>query len=382
MFQQRRAPTHGAADSLCPRRVLICLPGERPHLVTQAIYGLATAPNSWLPDEVIVITNQRGAHELQARLIRQPRFRELCRRVGVHGADNLALNVEVVGAHDTADPRLQHVSKSQRRQQTSSFFLARVQAITDQTDTELCVCLAQDSSVFSGFVVGQVMSMLGRPQDRLIEVSVNGAQLQPDFFFPVDTSSPQIEVTDLSYMRIERVTSMRALTRNADYATLCRGLSGPAHLRVRNEFRGLSFRFSDAFDIRCDSSHRVSEPRFEPRAAALYAYYAQSAYLKQPFVSDEKILDDPDDYLELYEACLLGGEIKSERTLNASGLTRAGLRSARSRIGRTLAGLLRSGSSYSDYRIYRRPQRKHYGLRLSPDQIAIDGSDGAISAYG
>jgi CRISPR-associated protein (TIGR02584 family) len=370
------------AEVLGSHRVLICLPGERPHLITQAIYGLANAEVPWIPDEVVVITSQRGAHEIQARLINQPRFAQLCQRIGVHAPKELKLNIEVVGASPLNQARMQPLSQSQRQQEVSSFVLSKVQAITDQSDSELYVCFAKDSTAFSGFVLGQVMSMLGRAQDRLIEVRVDGANREGDFFYPIGASAPKIDICEWSYMRIERLASMRPLIRQADFPTLCRGLNGQAHLRVSSEFRGLNFRFSNAFEIRCDSSHRVSDPRFEPRAAALYAYYARCARRGQPYVCDEQILDDPDDYLSLYEECLVGGQVKCDRNLNAARLTRAALRSARSRIGRTLAGFLRSGSSYADYRVYRRPHRKHYGLRLSPDQIAIDGNNRYMSAHG
>lgn len=381
MFQQQRASTRSVADVLGSHRVLICLPGERPHLITQAVYGLATAEVPWIPDEVVVITSQRGAHEIQARLIHQPRFAQLCQRIGVQAPKELELNIEVVGAGSGNHSRMPSLSQSQRQQEVSSFVLSKVQAITDQSNSELYVCLAEDSTAFSSFVLGQAMSMLGRPQDKLIEVRVDGATRSGEFFYPIGPSAPQIDISDWSYMRIERLASMRPLVRQADYQTLCRGLNGQAHLRVSSEFRGLNFRFSNAFDIRCDSSHRVSEPRFEPRAAALYAYYARCARRGQPYVCDEQILDAPDEYMSLYEACLVGGEVKSDRSANAARLTRAALRSARSRIGNTLAGFLRSGSSYADYRVYRSAHRKLYGLRLSPDQIAIDGNCSYASAH-
>lgn len=371
-----------SAKSLCARRVLLCLPGERPHLVTQALYGLAENERSWVPDEIVVITTTRGAHEFHARLVRQPRFVELCRRLGVTSPDGIDLTIDAIDMGAASSSLVPRGTRSTRRQETSSLILSRVQAITDEPNTELYVCVGEDSSAVSGFVVGQVMLMLGRPQDKLIEVRLNGAPRHTDLFYPLSPSEPQIEITDLSYMRMERLASVRPLVRQSDYPTLCRGLDGQTHLRVSSEFRGLNFRFSNAFDIRCDSSHRVAEPRFEPRAAALYALYAQRARQNQPYVADEQILDDPAEYLALYEACLLGGEVKSQCSVNATRLTRAALRSARSRISSTLSGFLRSGSSYSDYRIYRRPKRSGYGLRLSPDQIAIDGTCGYLSSGG
>lgn len=374
--------SQSSAKSLCARRILVCLPGERPHLVTRALYGLAARNRSWIPDEIVVITTTRGAHELRARLVRQPRFRELCQRIGVSSPEGIDLTIDAIDGGGGGGALVPHGTRAARCQETSSHILSRVQAITDEPNTELYVCLGEDSSAFSGFVLGQVMLMLGRPQDKLIEVGLNGPPRHTDFFYPLCAAEPQIEIRDLSYMRMERLASVRPLVRQSDYPTLCRGLDGQTHLRVSSEFRGLNFRFSNAFDIRCDSSHRVAEPRFEPRAAALYALYAQRARQNQPYVTDEQILDEPAEFLALYEACLLGGEVKSQINLSATRLTRAALRSARSRIGSTLSSFLRSGSSYSDYRIYRRPNRCDYGLRLSPDQIAIDGTCGYLSLGG
>ncbi|MEO1574653.1 MAG: hypothetical protein AAFU65_06790 [Pseudomonadota bacterium] len=356
------------------RRVLLCIADERPHIVTQAMYGLAVRPDRWLPDEVIAVTSERGALEVQSRLIRHPRFDSLCQQLMPSDDHKPRLNVEVVRSAASDATAVASIAMARHRRDLSNCILRAVQKITDDSSTELCVMLGAEGPALNSFVAGHTLSLLGRPQDWLAQIVVDDDDARGDFFFPRGTDSAgeaRVGILEIPFARVESVASVRQLVAQTDYGALCHGLDGHAHLQVSHDFQGLSFRFSNAFDIRCDSSHRVTGPRIEPRAAALYAYYADRASRNAPFVSDDQLLDEPDTYLEMYDACLLGGDSKTVHADRPRSLTRAALSAARSRIGSALAGLIRQGSSYADYRIYRRKDRCAYGLNLRPEQVVI-----------
>ena len=359
------------------RRVLLCIVDERPHLVTQAMYGLATQPQPWLPDAVIAVTSERGAHEVNSRLLRHPRFDELCTQLLPRHEPRPDLSIEVVRSGESQSVPVSSIALARHRRDVSNCILRTVQHVTEEPDTELCVMLGGDGPALNTFVAGHTLSLLGRPQDWLAQVVLSDDDANGDFFFPNASDmadSPRVGILEIPYARIESVASVRQLVRQSDYGTLCHGLDGHTHLQVSHDFQGLSFRFSNAFDIRCDSSHGVQGPRMEPRAAALYGYYAERASRNAPFVGDDQLLDEPDQYLEMYDACLVGGQIKSSEPDRPRSLTRAALSAARSRIGNALVSLMRSGASYGDYRIYRRKDRCAYGLNLQPEQVVIVGA--------
>ncbi|MEM6638823.1 MAG: hypothetical protein AAF610_02885 [Pseudomonadota bacterium] len=347
------------------RRILLCISNERPHLVTHALYGLATASEPWIPHDIVAITTSRGASEIERRLVRHARLRTLCQHLRLPQTAQPKLRSVVV---NDVPSRVQ--TAAAHRRELSDCILREVRHVTDQVDTELCVMLGAHGPALETFVAGHTLSLLARPQDRLAQAMVSDADAQSDFFYPdtMANTAGRVSVLEIPFARVERVASMRELVAQSDYGTLCHGLDGHAHLRVSHSFRGLNFRFSNAFDIRCDSSHRVPGPRIEPRAAALYALYAQRARDNAGFLRDDELLDKPEAYLSFYDACLVGGRVKSSDAA-APSLSRAALGVARSRIGRALSVLVQSGASYRDYRIHKQGGACAYGLALAPEQI-------------
>ncbi|MFK8014907.1 MAG: CRISPR-associated ring nuclease Csm6 [Gammaproteobacteria bacterium] len=378
-MEHQRLQSGDRTSSTPKKNVLLCVASECPQVVTQTIYGLAHMPRPWVPDEVVVITGQRGARRIEASLVGDGHFQgvfgELARRLTLKVPVATArLCLEVMTRSCKPNAPLYSLETVRHRRDIGNSILKTVQRITDDDDTQLWISLGPDQNVVASFLAGHALSLLGRPQDRLVQAV--GTDSDPGMAASYYPSAAHGEgdqparICDVPFARIEGLASVRNLARQVDYSTLCHGLDGNAHLQISSVFSGLQFRFSNAFDVLCDSSHRRTEPRFEPRAAALYAYYAERARRGAPFVTDDQTLDEPDEFLALYEACLVGGGRKSESD-GSRGLTREALRSARSRIGRTLQALVKNGASFAAYRIYSRRSERSYGLGLQPEQIAF-----------
>ena len=349
------------------KKVLLCVTGGRPQGVTRAIWGLARSDVPWLPDEVVVVTTRKGERRIIEHLFEGSQFARLCRALGVAGIDLRPENVRVITG--AAGQPLEDIASADDERAAGDFIIDQVARLTDVGGSELRVALTGERHLI-GFFAGHALSLLGRRQDRLVHVRVPApAHRDPGFFFPRSGGEGPVSVTDVPFVRVDRLVSMRLLARHVDYATMCTAFEDRAHLEVRNAFRGIVFRFSRAFDIPCDSSHNVRPPRFEPRAAALYAYYALRARQRLPYISDAELLADPTYLLELYDACLLGGSSKSLDPKWRAQLTRDALISARSRIGRTLKTLIKDGSKYQSYRVHTCRQKRSYGLDLARDQI-------------
>ena len=362
-MSQRRLPMLMEGASPKTRKILLCIASEKPQIVARTVYGLATMRSRWVPSEVVIIAGSGPLDCPSSGAESKKHFDCVYRALAKSGRPQADVNVELLTSARQRPSTLYSPEIVRQRRDIGNFILKTVQRITDEDDTELWISLGPGRHLVACFFAGHALSLLGRPQDRLVQV------LDGDTAECLSESNHEpAQICDVPFARIESLASVRELTRQVDYSTLCHGLDGNAHLQVSSAFGGLQFRFSNAFDIHCDSSHRPVGPRFEPRAAALYAYYAQCAQHASPYVRDEEILDNPDGFLAMYEACLVGGQRKSDPQVRRA-LTQEALRSARSRIGRTLKALVKGGARFADYRIYGRRSEASYGLSLHPEQI-------------
>jgi CRISPR-associated protein (TIGR02584 family) len=168
-----------------PRRALVCLVGLSPQVVTETLYALATDPQApWWPTELHLVTTADGARQTRERLLGPGHLQALVR---AHGG----------GAGLDFDPE-RHLHVVQREGQA----VADLTGVADHAalaDTLLGLVrrLAQDPACAihaslaggrksMGFYLGYVLSLLGRPQDRLSHVLVEppAFERRPDFFFP------------------------------------------------------------------------------------------------------------------------------------------------------------------------------------------------------
>lgn len=356
------------------KRTLLCITGGRPQGITQAIYALSQMVQPWLPDEIVVVTTRRGRDAIVRCLFDNGVFEDLCRDAGLQGVDFSADKIRLIRGSRGRGMPLDDILTPDHDRAAGDFVLDEVARLTEDPDRELRVSLAGERYLI-GFYAGHALSLLGRRQDRLMHVQVDESRHRDEaFFYPGaggKDKHAEVAITDVPFMRVERLVSMRLLAKHADYATMCTAFEDRAHLQVRNAFRGMVFTFSRAFDIPCDSSHRVQRPRFEPRAAALYAYYAWRAHNSLPFVSDEELLSDPTPLLQMYDICLLGGTTKSFDAKWRKRLSRDSLMSARSRIGRALKTLIKDGAKYQAYRVHTCRDDRSYGLDLGAEQICF-----------
>jgi hypothetical protein len=81
MKLQRRAPVELKPPEAFSRRVLLCVTGLSPQVVTETLYALARQEPAFIPTEVHVITTSTGADMITRKLIARPdgKFHQLCR---------------------------------------------------------------------------------------------------------------------------------------------------------------------------------------------------------------------------------------------------------------------------------------------------------------
>lgn len=70
MSNPNQFPDDEAALSRKPRRILVCVTGLSPQIVTETLYALCVkGADSWIPDEVHLVTTRRGAENARLTLL-------------------------------------------------------------------------------------------------------------------------------------------------------------------------------------------------------------------------------------------------------------------------------------------------------------------------
>jgi CRISPR-associated protein (TIGR02584 family) len=174
-----------------PRRVLVCVVGMSPAVVTETLYALAKKEDpAFVPTEVHVVTTTEGARGIRERLLSDGT-----------GAFHRLLAEHLPGLPVTFGGEGIHVVRAGERE------LGDIVSAADQVamaDTILRVLrrfaadpeCAIHASIAGGrksmsFYMGYAMSLLARPQDRMSHVLVTQPGYEHrDFFYPTLASQP------------------------------------------------------------------------------------------------------------------------------------------------------------------------------------------------
>lgn len=192
-------------------RVLLITAGETPQIVTETIWALARRSPPWRPDRICLATTLSGARlyeggnparAIPALLGTDGRLAALWKAVWPD-APLPCVHLLVASRDGQPLPDLRAGDEVERFAET---LLKEVAAITADPHSTLHLSLAGGRKTMS-FIAGQVMSLLGRPQDVLSHVLVEPAELErrPDFWWPGDGSpgseTAQVLLHEVPYLR-------------------------------------------------------------------------------------------------------------------------------------------------------------------------------------
>jgi CRISPR-associated protein (TIGR02584 family) len=168
------------------RRVLLCVAGLSPQVVTEALYALAVANREapWIPTEIHVITTQVGAQQARLSLLAPDRdqFGRLCRD---YGLPPIAFDASSFTVIEGADEKpLQDISTPADNEAAGDAILRVVARYAADPNCAIHASIAGGRKTM-GFFLGYAMSLCGRPQDRLSHVLVTEQfEGHRDFFYP------------------------------------------------------------------------------------------------------------------------------------------------------------------------------------------------------
>jgi CRISPR-associated protein (TIGR02584 family) len=181
---------HQAVRGQSPiRKILLCVTGLSPQIVTETLFALAVESSPpWIPDEIRLITTQRGAENARLMLLSDHPgwFRRLCDDWGLPHIAFDAANIEIL-KNNCGQP-LDDIRDDQDNQRAADGIADLVRRLTEDDNTEIHASIAGGRKTM-GFFMGYAMSLWGRPQDKLSHVLISSPfESRPEFFYPTPTS--------------------------------------------------------------------------------------------------------------------------------------------------------------------------------------------------
>lgn len=170
-----------------PRRVLVCVIGLAPQVLTETLYSLAIqAWPPWIPTEIHVVTTAAGARTLRKSLLvdGETPYKELLRDY-LPGSpiafDDTAAHLHEITRDDVV---LEDIEDPEGSSAAADTILGVVARLVADGNCAIHASIAGGRKTM-GFYLGYAMSLLGRPQDRLSHVLVSKPfEDHREFFFP------------------------------------------------------------------------------------------------------------------------------------------------------------------------------------------------------
>ena len=169
-------------------RVLLCVTGLSPQVVTETLYALAVE-HRWIPTRVMLITTAEGAKRARLSLLSDKPgwFHRLCRDYNLPGIRFTA--EDILTLTDAQGRSMEDIRTPEDNEMAADFIVEQVRGLTSDPQTELHVSIAGGRKTM-GFYLGYALSLFGRKQDRLSHVLVSPPYESCwDFFYPTPYSS-------------------------------------------------------------------------------------------------------------------------------------------------------------------------------------------------
>lgn len=168
-----------------PRRILLCVTGLSPQIVTETLYALALSRPPFHPTEVHLVTTADGARLAKAALLHPDggQFHAFLKDYPAVGQPGFTeANIHVIAGPDGTP--LADIRTPAENAAAADTITAVVAELTRDDDAALHVSIAGGRKTM-GFYLGYAFSLFARRQDRLSHVLVSPPfESHPDFFFP------------------------------------------------------------------------------------------------------------------------------------------------------------------------------------------------------
>ena len=168
-----------------PRRILLCVAGLSPQIVTETLYALTvTGEPRFVPTEIHLLTTAEGAERARLTLLsEEPGWFHRLRQD--YGLPEIRFTLDTIHILRAADGRpLTDIRELADNEAIADAITATVRALTAEPDSAVHASIAGGRKTM-GFYLGYALSLFGRPQDRLSHVLVSRPfESNPNFFYP------------------------------------------------------------------------------------------------------------------------------------------------------------------------------------------------------
>lgn len=167
-----------------PRRILLCVTGLSPQVVTETLYALVTE-RSFVPTELHVITTATGYARVSQDLLAIPggHFFAFCRDYGLTGRIRFDASCIHVISNGAGRP-LPDIRTPEDNLTAADTMVRIVRQLCSDDASCLHVSIAGGRKSM-GFLLGYAFSLFARPQDALSHVLVSEPfESHPRFFYP------------------------------------------------------------------------------------------------------------------------------------------------------------------------------------------------------
>jgi CRISPR-associated protein (TIGR02584 family) len=224
-----------ATFATAPRRILVCVTGLSPQIVTETLYALCVQQTTpWIPGEVHLITTKRGAENARLSLLSgHPgwfhRFINDWKLSGIHFD---AKNINVI--HNRKGEPLDDIRNDEDNLCAADCIADLVRTLSEDENSEIHASIAGGRKSM-GFFMGYAMSLWGRPQDRLSHVLVSSPfEARAKFFYPtpfpavispelpgqdsLDASNAKVWLGDIPFVRLRGLLPPTIKDRKSGFA--------------------------------------------------------------------------------------------------------------------------------------------------------------------
>lgn len=360
-----------------PRRILLCVTGLSPQIVTETLYALTvTSEPRFVPTEIHLLTTADGAERARLTLLsEEPGWFHRLRQD--HGLPDIRFTPEHLHILRDGEGRLlRDIRSVADNEAMADAITAKVREWTADPDCAIHASIAGGRKTM-GFYLGYALSLFGRPQDRLSHVLVSSPfESNQDFFYPtvqerviytadrqpLDASDATVMLADIPFVRLRDGLQEALLEPGASFSAVVaqaqRNLAAP--LLTLDPATGRLW---------CGET----ELSLPPVDFAFYAWLARRTVDGQPGVCRSQVSAvDTREFLTEYQALRgeLSQEIERVRQALRSGMDTSYFDNRLTSLRRRFTQVLgKSGAQI--YLIHSDKQRplSRYALTLRPEQI-------------
>lgn len=212
------------------RRILLCVSGMSPQILTETLYALLHQETPFIPTEIHLLSTAEGAEQARLNLLQgNVHFHRFCDEYGLSKAVFDESRISMIT--DDQQRPLADITTPRDNEWAADCITHKVNDLTRDEESALHVSMAGGRKTM-GYYAGYALSLFGRSQDRLSHVLVSaGYENLPDFYYPtrqsytiynrdkkaMDASKAEVMLAEIPFVRLRQGLSESLLAGNTSF---------------------------------------------------------------------------------------------------------------------------------------------------------------------